>query len=118
MSPGKIPSPVLLFLVVHTQTPILIKKNNNYFNGSCYRSDTINNSRGGRVGGALQDMGTVQDPGPILVCSRNDDLDVVLNSTPQSRWSEATEALTSLACVSRQLLSKLLPCTWPYRCNI
>ncbi|GJX46539.1 ribosomal protein L34Ae protein [Tanacetum coccineum] len=61
----------------------------------CYRSETINNSRGGRVGGALQDMGTGQDllvkigapvplvfPGPILVCSRNDDLDVVLNSTP------------------------------------
>nr|GEX91057.1 hypothetical protein [Tanacetum cinerariifolium] len=70
------------------------------YEDNCYRSDTINNSRGGRVGGALQDMGTGQDllvkigtpvplvfPGSILVCSRNDDLDVVLNSTPQSRWS-------------------------------
>ncbi|GJW18222.1 ribosomal protein L34Ae protein, partial [Tanacetum coccineum] len=27
----------------------------------CYRSDTVNNSRGGRVGAALQDMGTGQD---------------------------------------------------------
>nr|GEU79232.1 uncharacterized protein [Tanacetum cinerariifolium] len=56
---------------------------------------------GGRVGRALQDMGTGQDllvkrgepvpldfPGPILVCTRNDDLDAVLSSTPQSRWND------------------------------
>lgn len=55
---------------------------------------------GGRVGQALQQMGGGQDllvkrgqlvpvdfPGPILVCTRNDDLDAVLQSTPQSRWS-------------------------------
>lgn len=55
---------------------------------------------GGRVGKALQDMGGGGDllvkrgeaipidfPGPILVCTRNDDLDAVLQSTPQSRWS-------------------------------
>lgn len=29
----------------------------------------------------------VDFPGPILVCTRNDDLDAVLQSTPQSRWS-------------------------------
>lgn len=56
---------------------------------------------GGRVGQALQQMGGGQDllvkrgqlvpvdfPGPILVCTRNDDLDAVLQSTPQSRWSD------------------------------
>ncbi|KAI3759583.1 hypothetical protein L6452_07496 [Arctium lappa] len=56
---------------------------------------------GGRVGKALQDMGGGGDllvkrgepvpidfPGPILVCTRNDDLDAVLQSTPQSRWSD------------------------------
>ncbi|CAA0811214.1 Unknown protein [Striga hermonthica] len=55
---------------------------------------------GGRVGKALQDMGGVDDvlvrrgepvppdfTGPILVCTRNDDLDAVLDSTPKSRWS-------------------------------
>ncbi|KAL2462223.1 hypothetical protein Adt_45643 [Abeliophyllum distichum] len=56
---------------------------------------------GGRVGRALQDMGNGDDvvikrgesvpldfPGPILVCTRNDDLEAVLDSTPQSRWSD------------------------------
>ncbi|XP_051119379.1 uncharacterized protein LOC127243418 [Andrographis paniculata] len=56
---------------------------------------------GGRVGKALQDMGGGSDvlvkrgesvpldfPGPILVCTRNDDLDAVLDSTPKSRWSD------------------------------
>ncbi|XP_024970502.1 uncharacterized protein LOC112509659 isoform X1 [Cynara cardunculus var. scolymus] len=56
---------------------------------------------GGRVGKALQDMGGGDDllvkrgqpvpidfPGPILVCTRNDDLDAVLQSTPKSRWSD------------------------------
>lgn len=56
---------------------------------------------GGRVGRALQDMGNGDDvlikrgesvpldfPGPILVCTRNDDLDAVLESTPKSRWSD------------------------------
>lgn len=55
---------------------------------------------GGRVGKALQQMGAGEDllvkrgepvpidfPGPILVCTRNDDLDAVLQSTPQSRWN-------------------------------
>ncbi|KAF8389262.1 hypothetical protein HHK36_025955 [Tetracentron sinense] len=55
----------------------------------------------GRVGRALQDMGNGGDllvkrgesvpldfPGPIFVCTRNDDLEAVLQSTPQSRWSD------------------------------
>lgn len=55
---------------------------------------------GGRVGKAFQDMGGGGDvlvkrgeavpldfAGPILVCTRNDDLDAVLESTPKSRWS-------------------------------
>jgi len=55
---------------------------------------------GGRVGRALQEMGSGQDllvkrgdpvpldfEGPILVCTRNDDLDAVLEVTPKSRWS-------------------------------
>lgn len=55
---------------------------------------------GGRVGRALQDMGSGDDllvkrgeavpldfEGPILVCTRNDDLDAVLDSTPKSRWN-------------------------------
>ncbi|KAI7736490.1 hypothetical protein M8C21_012095 [Ambrosia artemisiifolia] len=53
------------------------------------------------LGKALKQMGTGQDlvlktgepvpvdfPGPILVCTKNDDLDAVLESTPQSRWSD------------------------------
>ncbi|MED6218936.1 hypothetical protein PIB30_031164 [Stylosanthes scabra] len=56
---------------------------------------------GGRVGRALVDMGTGQDilvrrgesvpfdfQGPILVCTRNDDLEAVLQSTPPSRWND------------------------------
>ncbi|XP_058734353.1 uncharacterized protein LOC131606089 [Vicia villosa] len=56
---------------------------------------------GGRVGKALQDMGEGQDvlvkrgdsipldfEGPILVCTRNDDLDSVLQTTPLSRWND------------------------------
>lgn len=56
---------------------------------------------GGRVGRALQEMGSGQDllvkrgdpvpldfEGPILVCTRNDDLDAVLEVTPKSRWSD------------------------------
>ncbi|XP_028791215.1 uncharacterized protein LOC114747094 [Neltuma alba] len=56
---------------------------------------------GGRVGRALQDMGSGDDflvkrgdpvpldfQGPILVCTRNDDLDQVLEATPRSRWSD------------------------------
>ncbi|XP_043696195.1 uncharacterized protein LOC122646671 [Telopea speciosissima] len=56
---------------------------------------------GGRVGRALQSMGNGDDvlvkrgesppldfPGPILVCTRNDDLEAVLQSTPQSRWND------------------------------
>eukprot|EP00258_Populus_trichocarpa_P037835 XP_024453854.1 uncharacterized protein LOC18094378 isoform X1 [Populus trichocarpa] len=54
----------------------------------------------GRVGRALQEMGSGQDllvkrgepvpldfEGPILVCTRNDDLDAVLEATPKPRWS-------------------------------
>ncbi|XP_058113987.1 uncharacterized protein LOC131256904 isoform X1 [Magnolia sinica] len=56
---------------------------------------------GGRVGRALQSMGTGRDllvgradkvpldfDGPIFVCTRNDDLDAVLQSTPQPRWTD------------------------------
>lgn len=56
---------------------------------------------GGRVGKALNDMGNGQDllvkrgelvpldfEGPILVCTRNDDLDAVLEATPPSRWND------------------------------
>ncbi|GJY54933.1 hypothetical protein Tco_0446597 [Tanacetum coccineum] len=47
-------------------------------------------------------------PGPILVCSRNDDLDVVLNSTPQSRWSGAmTYETSSFLKPSRQTILTL-----------
>ncbi|KAG6575639.1 hypothetical protein SDJN03_26278, partial [Cucurbita argyrosperma subsp. sororia] len=55
----------------------------------------------GRVGRALLDMGNGEDflvkrgesvpldfPGPILVCTRNDDLEAVLESTPRSRWND------------------------------
>ena len=68
---------------------------------------------GGRVGRALQGMGSGDDllvkrgdsvpldfAGPILVCTRNDDLDAVLESTPKSRWSGThhltTPTLTSI----------------------
>ncbi|KAK7389468.1 hypothetical protein VNO78_24542 [Psophocarpus tetragonolobus] len=56
---------------------------------------------GGRVGRALKDMGSGQDllvcrgesvplnfDGPIFVCTRNDDLESVLQSTPPSRWAD------------------------------
>lgn len=56
---------------------------------------------GGRVGRALQDMGNGNDllvkrgdkvpndfHGPILVCTRNDDLQAVLDNTPTSRWND------------------------------
>ncbi|XP_015570884.2 uncharacterized protein LOC8280278 [Ricinus communis] len=56
---------------------------------------------GGRVGRALQEMGNGQDllvkrgepvpldfEGPILVCTRNDDLEAVLEATPKSRWND------------------------------
>ncbi|XP_072967038.1 uncharacterized protein [Typha angustifolia] len=56
---------------------------------------------GGRVGRALQSMGDGRDllvgrgqqvpadfAGPILVCTRNDDLDAVLEATPPSRWND------------------------------
>lgn len=55
---------------------------------------------GGRVGRALQEMGSGQDlivkrgepvpldfEGPIFVCTRNDDLEAVLEVTPKSRWN-------------------------------
>ncbi|KAG0463133.1 hypothetical protein HPP92_021609 [Vanilla planifolia] len=56
---------------------------------------------GGRVGRALLSMGESGDvlvgrgetvpaefAGPIFVCTRNDDLDAVLESTPLSRWND------------------------------
>ncbi|KAM6547525.1 hypothetical protein CsatB_019201 [Cannabis sativa] len=56
---------------------------------------------GGRVGRALQDMGNGDDllvkrgdpvplgfSGPIFVCTRNDDLQAVLEVTPRSRWND------------------------------
>ncbi|XP_038986999.1 uncharacterized protein LOC103722041 isoform X2 [Phoenix dactylifera] len=56
---------------------------------------------GGRVGTALRDLGDDRDvivgrgqpvpadfDGPILVCTRNDDLDAVLEATPPSRWND------------------------------
>ncbi|KAH7516645.1 uncharacterized protein LOC107429621 isoform X1 [Ziziphus jujuba] len=56
---------------------------------------------GGRVGRALQDMGNGNDllvkrgepvpldfKGPVLVCTRNDDLEAVLDATPRSRWDD------------------------------
>lgn len=55
---------------------------------------------GGRVGRMLMSLGSGGDvlvgrgqqvpaepAGPILVCTRNDDLDAVLDATPPSRWS-------------------------------
>lgn len=69
---------------------------------------------GGRVGRALQDMGSGEDllvkrgepvpldfAGPILVCTRNDDLEAVLEVTPRSRWNGITfETETPLNYVS------------------
>ncbi|XP_039131736.1 uncharacterized protein LOC120268373 [Dioscorea cayenensis subsp. rotundata] len=56
---------------------------------------------GGRVGRMLQSLGDGRDvlvgrggtvpaefEGPILVCTRNDDLDAVLQVTPPSRWDD------------------------------
>ncbi|THU54169.1 hypothetical protein C4D60_Mb10t22190 [Musa balbisiana] len=56
---------------------------------------------GGRVGRMLQSLGDGRDvlvgrgqpvpaefEGPILVCTRNDDLEAVLASTPPSRWND------------------------------
>ncbi|XP_004303221.1 PREDICTED: uncharacterized protein LOC101295056 [Fragaria vesca subsp. vesca] len=56
---------------------------------------------GGRVGKALNDMGSGDDllvkrgepvpldfEGPIMVCTRNDDLEAVLQSTPRPRWND------------------------------
>ncbi|XP_068653275.1 uncharacterized protein [Aristolochia californica] len=56
---------------------------------------------GGRVGKALQSMGNGKDvfvgrgevipvdfDGPIFVCTRNDDLEAVLQATPSSRWDD------------------------------
>lgn len=53
---------------------------------------------GGRIGNALKEMGGERDvlirrnesiptdfDGPIFVCTRNDDLDAVVDSTPQSK---------------------------------
>ncbi|PRQ50344.1 hypothetical protein RchiOBHm_Chr2g0132161 [Rosa chinensis] len=55
----------------------------------------------GRVGKALNDMGNGDDllvkrgepvpldfEGPIMVCTRNDDLEAVLESTPRPRWND------------------------------
>lgn len=55
----------------------------------------------GRIGQALKEMGSGQDvlirrgekipeggSGPIIICTRNDDLQGVLDSTPKSRWDD------------------------------
>lgn len=69
---------------------------------------------GGRVGRALLGMGGAgQDlllgrgdavpadfEGPIFVCTRNDDLDAVLQSTPRPRWS----GTSTFVCVKFQPL--------------
>ncbi|CAL0325902.1 unnamed protein product [Lupinus luteus] len=59
---------------------------------------------GGRVGRALEGMGRGEDllvsrgekvpldfQGPIFVCTRNDDLEHVLQSTPLSRWNDLVD---------------------------
>ena len=65
---------------------------------------------GGRVGQALLSMGPpgadvlvgrgekvpYDAPGPILVCTRNDDLDAVLEATPKSRWRGTCPQLVCL----------------------
>lgn len=66
---------------------------------------------GGRVGRALQDLGNGDDVlvkrgepvpidfvGPILVCTRNDDLEAVLEATPKSRWSGMLEFPSITLC--------------------
>lgn len=71
---------------------------------------------GGRVGRALQEMGSGQDlvvkrgeavpldfEGPILVCTRNDDLEAVLDSTPKSRWNG-----TPLPCLNTIFFNLLI----------
>jgi hypothetical protein len=80
---------------------------------------------GGRVGQALVSMGPpggdvlvgrgekVPDdaPGPILVCTRNDDLDAVLEATPKSRW-RGTCSPTPPTSSSCPLLSRLMCFGW------
>jgi hypothetical protein len=71
-----------------------------YFCGIQKRVTTVMIVGVGRVGRALQEMGSGQDllvkrgepvpldfEGPILVCTRNDDLDAVLEATPKPRSS-------------------------------
>lgn len=66
---------------------------------------------GGRVGKALQDMGKGDDllvkrgeavpldfEGPILVCTRNDDLEAVLEATPKSRWNGTSASIIPALC--------------------
>lgn len=66
---------------------------------------------GGRVGKALNDMGKGDDllvkrgepvpvdfEGPILVCTRNDDLEAVLESTPKPRWNGITTHFNLRIC--------------------
>ncbi|KAE9453669.1 hypothetical protein C3L33_14416, partial [Rhododendron williamsianum] len=82
----------------------------------------------GRVGRALQEMGNGDDvlvrrgesvpldfAGPILVCTRNDDLEAVLQSTLQSRWSvgnteteESNEMRTSSVMIGLSSRSNLI----------
>ncbi|KAF9686289.1 hypothetical protein SADUNF_Sadunf03G0143400 [Salix dunnii] len=72
---------------------------------------------GGRVGRALQEMGSGQDllvkrgdpvpldfEGPILVCTRNDDLEAVLEVTPKSRWSVDVDNLADLVFFQNGML--------------
>lgn len=76
---------------------------------------------GGRVGRALQELGGGSDllvrrgepvpvdfEGPILVCTRNDDLEAVLEATPRSRWTGTALAL----CIVQILCSCLVLSLW------
>ncbi|GFZ11890.1 hypothetical protein Acr_23g0002750 [Actinidia rufa] len=71
---------------------------------------------GGRVGKAMQEMGNGDDllvkrgdsvpldfAGPILVCTRNDDLEAVLESTPKSRWDDL-QSLVNLLLMGKRIL--------------
>ncbi|PRQ50350.1 hypothetical protein RchiOBHm_Chr2g0132221 [Rosa chinensis] len=61
----------------------------------------------GRVGKALNDMGNGDDllvkrgepmpldfEGPLMVCTRNDDVKAVLESTPRPRWNSKTISIS------------------------
>lgn len=86
---------------------------------------------GGRVGQALLSMGQpgrdvlvgrgekVPDdaPGPILVCTRNDDLEAVLEATPKSRWhgtSPPNSSQVACLCACSVAVSLWAPASWNF----